>query len=443
MAIAARIVELGRSAEPSAEIEVLARVGASALTRFANGAIHQNVAEDVRHVSVRVALDGRPARCTLDGPPDDDAVQALLWRALEAARARTPDPDWPGLAGALPALPVDHWDAATAEAEPAARAMQVAGFVRAADGLETAGYCSTDASAVAYANTNGQQLLGRSTVAVVDGIARTGTSDGSARAASVSLGSLDGAVLGAEAARRARDAADPVDLDPGRYEVVLGPACVADVLGFLYRYGFNAQAVEERRSFVRLGERQFDDRITLRDDVTDPGQAGVAFDAEGTPKTPLTLVHAGTTVEVLYTRRTAAKARVRSTGHAPETGEEWGGLVANGVLGAGDRTADELVAGVGRGLLVTDFHYTRILDPRTEVVTGLTRNGVWLVEDGRVRRSVRNLRFTQSYVDALAPGAVVAVGADRQLVTDPDGAEPFLVPSLHLRSWNFSGGARG
>ncbi len=443
MAIAARIIEAARDVEPAAEVEVLARGGVDALTRFANGAIHQNVAEDIRHVSVRVALNGRSARYAVDGPLDDDAIAGLLRRALEAARVRPVDPDWPGLATPAPAPPVDHWDAATAEADPAERASRVADFVRAAGGLETAGYCSTAARVVAYANTNGQQLSGRSTLAVLDGIARTGTSDGSARAASAGIGELDGRALGREASGRARDAADPGDLDPGRYEVVLGPSCVADVIGFLYRFGFNARAVEEGRSFVRLGEAQFDERVTLLDDVADPGQVGIAFDAEGTPKTPLTVVHAGTTTQVLCTRRTAARARLRSTGHAPESGEDWGGLMTNPVLAPGDRAADQLVAHVERGLLVTDFWYTRILDPRTEVVTGLTRNGVWLVQDGRVVRPVRNLRFTQSYVDALQPGAVLGVGSDRALIVGSDGDEPTLVPSLHLRSWNFSGGARG
>ena len=108
----------------------------------------------------------------------------------------------------------------------------------------------------------------------------------------------------------------------------------------------------------------------------------------------------------------------------------------------GIATYDDLVAGMDRGLLVTDFWYTRILDPKTQVVTGLTRNGVWLVEGGRIVRPVRNLRFTQSYIEALAPGAVKAVGADIALRFSDFGGYS-MVPSLHLASWNFTGGARG
>ena len=131
-----------------------------------------------------------------------------------------------------------------------------------------------------------------------------------------------------------------------------------------------------------------------------------------------------------------------STGHAVEGGSAWGALGANLVLGAGAKTTDELVAGVERGVLVTDFWYTRILDPRTQVVTGLTRNGVWLIEDGRVVRPVMNLRFTQSYLDALAPGALRGIGDDATLIPG-DWESTFVVPSLHLASWNFTGGAKG
>lgn len=443
MALAERVLERARMREPGAEAEALVRSGVEALTRFANGAIHQNVSQEVSHVLVRIAFDGRTARCTLDGRPDDDGIRGLVDAALEAARIRPADPDWPGMAPRAAAPVVEHWDEATATAAPEERAHRVADFARAAGDLETAGYCSSQAHVVAYANSHGQRLQGRWTLAVLDGIARTPTSDASSRDASAALGDLDGAALGARAAARARGAADPGDVEPGRYEVVLGPSCVADVIDFLVRYGFNARAVEEGRSFVQLGRQQFDAAITLLDDVTDSGAVGVPFDAEGTPKRALWVVDAGVTANVLHTRRTAAAAGAESTGHAPETGEDWGILAVNPILAAGDRTVDQLVAGMEHGLLVTDFHYTRILDPRTEVVTGLTRNGVWLVEDGRVVRPVRNLRFTQSYVDALAPGSVLGVGRDRSLVASSDEAPGSLVPSLHLRAWNFSGGARG
>jgi predicted Zn-dependent protease len=313
-----------------------------------------------------------------------------------------------------------------------------------AEGLETAGFCSTNGLHTAFANSAGQRVAGRATGAGLDGIARTGTADGSARAASVRLADLDGAATGREATRRARDAADATDLEPGRYEVVLSPSCVVNILVFLAIYGFNGRAVEEGRSFARLGESQFDSAITMADDVTHPMAIGVGFDAEGTPKRRVELVRDGVTAGLVHDRRTAKANGAESTGNAVAGAGAFGALPANLVLDAGDLAPDDLVAGVERGLLVTDFWYTRILDPRTMVVTGLTRNGVWLVEDGRISRPVTNMRFTQSYVDALGPDSVRGIGSDLTLVgsaTFDFGA--YAVPSLHLTSWNFTGGAQG
>lgn len=433
---------LVRARAADAEVEITVRQGSEALTRFATGFIHQNVASEVNHVLIRVALDGRNASTSVDGPADDESLGRAIDGVLEAARVRPADPDWPGLATPAPAPAVDHFDEATAAATPDARAQRVRAFVDAAGGLETAGFCSTTTVQLAFANSAGQRLTGRGTSAEIDGIARTPTADGSSRHASVRLGDLDGRAVGERAATKARTASDPTDLAPGRYEVVLEPDCVANILSFLLVAGFNGKAVEEGRSFARLGEAQFDPSITLRDDVTDPDTLGIPFDIEGTPKQPLDLVRDGVTRGLLHTRRTAKAAGVASTGHAVEGGAAWGALGANLVLGAGSLTTDELISGVERGVLVTDFWYTRILDPRTQVVTGLTRNGVWLIEDGRVVRPVTNLRFTQSFLDALGPDAVRGISADRALsLAGWDSI--YLVPSLHIASWNFTGGAKG
>ncbi|MDQ2674439.1 MAG: TldD/PmbA family protein [Chloroflexota bacterium] len=440
MDVCERVLDL---VDDGVEAEVTVTTGTEALTRFATGFIHQNIADEARQVHLRVAVDGRVAESTTT-QVSEDALGSLVRSALDAAALQPVDPGWPGLAPVADAPAVDHWDDATASAEPGARADRVGAFVSAADGLETAGFCSTEGIHVAFANSAGQRLTGRSTMAMLDGIARTGTSDGSDRAASVRLADLDGAAAGREAARRAREAADATDLEPGSYEVVLSPSCVVNVLSFLAIYGFNGRAVEEGRSFTRIGEKQFDASISLADDVTHPMAVGIGFDAEGTPKRRHQLVDGGVTTAVIHDRRTAKALGAESTGHAVPGAGPFGALPANLVLDAGDATADELVGNVERGLLVTDFWYTRVLDPRTIVVTGLTRNGVWLVEDGRIVRPVTNLRFTQSYVDALGPGAVKGIGSDLTLVGGATfGFGAYAVPSLHLAGWNFTGGAKG
>jgi predicted Zn-dependent protease len=437
-----QVLELVRARAASAEAEVVVTSGVSALTRFANSFIHQNVAEETSHVLLRVALDGHVASVSFDGPPSVEHLGRLADDAIEAARAQPPDPDWPALTPRTAGLSVEHWDEATAVASPDERAQRVREFVDAAGGLETAGFCSTSASVAVFENSAGQRLTGRTTHATLDGIARTATADGAARVTSVSLTDLDGQAMGERATAKARTASDPTDLEPGRYEVILEPECVSNLLSFLLAHGFNGKAVEDGRSFVRLAEQPFDPSITLCDDVTDPAMVGIPFDVEGTPKRPLDLVSGGVTKALLHNRRTARKADTESTGHAVEGGGSFGAAGANLVLSAGAASADELIAGVGRGLLVTDFWYTRILDPKTQVVTGLTRNGVWLVEAGRIVRPVTNMRFTQSFVEALAPGAVRAVGSDQALLFG-GWDSVYLVPALHLASWNFTGGAKG
>jgi len=266
-----------------ADAEVTVTTGTDSLTRFATSFIHQNVTDAAQRVHLRVALDGRVAE-SIGNQTDDEALARLVHSALDAARLRPVDPGWPGVAQPSPAASVEHWDAATAQAEPRERAERVGAFVRAGQGLDTAGFCSTNGEAVAFANSAGQHLSGRASVASLDGIARTATSDGSGRAASVRLADLDGSVVGAEATRRARDSADAGDLEPGRYEVVLEPACVVNVLTFLATYGFNGRAVEEGRSFARIGEAQFDRSIRLADDYGHPMAVGIGFDrghAEG------------------------------------------------------------------------------------------------------------------------------------------------------------------
>jgi predicted Zn-dependent protease len=149
----------------------------------------------------------------------------------------------------------------------------------------------------------------------------------------------------------------------------------------------------------------------------------------------------GTVVGVAHDRRTARQLNSESTGHAVPGGETIGAFPTNLFLGAGPTSPDAMIGAIERGLLVSDFWYTRVLDPKTLVMTGLTRNGVFLIENGRVGPAVSNLRFTQSYVGALAPGKVAGVGSDARLVSTIDTV--CHAPTLHLRGWNFTGNASG
>lgn len=440
MELCERVVEL---VGDRGEAQVTARRGRPALTRFANSFIHQNVGEEGISVSLKVAADGRVASASTN-KVDADGLAALVEGTLAAAALRPEDPDWPGLAPPAPVPEVDHYNPATEEASPDGRAAKVAEFVAAGPGLRAAGYCDTDGGTTAFANSAGQRARGRSSRATIDGIHQTDDSAGSAHQSSRRLADIDAVTAGVAAADRARRSSEPIDVEPGEYEVVLEPECVATLVEFLAFYGFNAKQVIEGQSGIRLGEAQFDPAVSLWDDATDPAALGVAFDADGTPKRRLDLVAAGISGALAHDRRTARRMGMESTGHAVDGGDVWGAIPLNLFLGPGTESIDDLLAGVRRGLLVTTFNYCRILDPKTQVVTGLTRNGTFLVEDGKVGPGVRNLRFTQSFLDALAPGNVLGVGADARFA-DSEFFGPGLVhvPSLRLGAFRFTGGARG
>jgi predicted Zn-dependent protease len=450
--LAERILKL---AGDGVEAEVVVEHSALALTRFANSYIHQNVADETTAVRLRLHADGRTATATTTVTDD---VEDFVRRTMAGLRLAPSDPTWPGLSPAAPAASGGNVDEATAAASPDDRAARVRAFVDQAAGLEVAGYCRTSVTRVVYANSAGQHITGGRTGAAMDGIARTATSDGLARLASGRIADLDGAVLGARAAAKARAAADPVELPPGRYEVVLEPTAVADVLLMLSMYGFNAKLLQDRQSFLELGAAQFDPAVTLVEDATAADSTVLPFDVEGTPRRRVVLVDAGVSRAVVHDRRTAAKAGpgVASTGHAIAGGASFGAVPASLRLLAHDGPAPvevdgpaadsgvaALVAGVERGLLVTDNYYTRVLDPRTLVVTGLTRNGVWLIEDGVVTTPVRNFRFTQSYPQALAPGAVLGVGPRAVELPGAWSESGSFAPALRLASWNYTGGASG
>jgi predicted Zn-dependent protease len=419
--------------------------GRTALTRFANSHIHQNMSSDEAHVRLRVLVDGGRSAQSSTTRLDDDSLARLVDGTIAAARLRPADPDDPGLAPPGPVATVDHHDAATEAADPTARAAVVADFIGTGAGLESAGYCSTDGVTHVLCSTTGVRQASRTTMAQIDAIHRAPAAagpptDGYGQITSTRLADLDGSKVGEVAAAKARGGTDPIELDPGSYEVVLEPRAVAAVLLFPAWLGFNAKAHAEGTSFVHLGEQQLDDRIDLWDDATDPRALGRPYDAEGTPKGRVDLVRAGVSVGLAHDRRTAALAGVEPTGHSIGN-EAFGGYPGDLFLGGGGERRDELIAGVERGLLVTDFWYNRILDPKTQVVTGLTRNGLFLIEGGEVTRPVQNLRYTQSVIGALAPGHVLGIGDDAELVSNEGGI--VHVPSLRLASWSFTGNAQG
>lgn len=427
-----------------AEALVVART--TSLTRYANAAIHQNVTSREADVMVRVVVGKRRASATTNQLDEEG-----LCRAAEAASAiarRAPeDPTFGGLPEPRPiqGAPSAYVER-TAEATPLdrARAVKLLCDAALARKLVCAGFVATNVQEVAIASTTGTWAYAPQTHAEVQ-IAAIGD-DGSAFAHRVSpdFQTLDVDGVAKEAVAKAVRAQRPRDMLPGTYEVVLEPYCVRDMVGFLGGH-FTGLAVEEGRSFVggRIGQ-QVTGPITLVDDPLDPQGMPRAFDFEGQPSERITLLERGVARGIVYDSQTAHRAGVRTTGHALPANPFAPAAPMHARLEPGDASHEQLVAGVKNGLLVTRFHYTRWVHQLRTIVTGMTRDGTFAIENGEIAYPIKNLRFTQSYHEAWS--GVRAIGKDLHLLVPAEQfgltASSQRVPALRLATFTFTGATR-
>jgi len=438
--LAERVLERAMGAGAT-EAEALVMEDEASLTRFANSEIHQNVSESSVSVNLRFVVGNRIATTTT-GRVDDDGIRSLVGRAASIARTCEALDDWGGLPGPEGDAPLDGlpeaYAAATAEATPELRAAGVRAVIAAADahGVQAFGSFSTGAEVLAVANSAGIRASQERTSAQLITVHMSpdgGT--GYAERAATDVRNIDPAGIGQEAAERARRTDHPVSIEPGEYPVVLEPYAVVDILDMLGYVGFSALAVQEGRSFMEPGKRVGSDLVTIVDDGANPSGRPMAFDYEGVPKQRVVMIDHGVCRDVVYDAQTAARDGRRSTGHGLPAPNPYGPFPFNMLMDKGDQTTEQLLGGLDRGLLVTRFHYTNPVHPKSAIITGMTRDGTFLVENGQIVGPVRNLRFTQSYLDTLA--GVVAVGHDLRTLGASFGT--VVVPALRVASWNFTG----
>jgi PmbA protein len=437
LALAERALALATTAGAT-EAEALVMSEDAALTRFANSQIHQNVAETNVTINLRFVL-GKRIGVASSGRTDDEGLRRLVANAAAIAKVVEELDDWGGLPEPTTVEPVPAaYSAATAGATPELRAEGARAVIAAADevGVTAFGSFSTGTETVAIANSKGIRVGATRTAAQLLTVSmgpNGGT--GYAEQAAVDATTIDPAAIGREAAAKARATADAVAIEAGDYPVVLEEYAVVDLLDMLGYLGFSALAVQEERSFFEPGRRIGSDLVTIVDDGRDPAGLPMAFDYEGVAKQRVELVVDGLCRGVVHDAQTAARDGVASTGHGLPAPNPWGPFPLNMVMTAGTATRDDLIGGLDRGLLVTRFHYTNPVHPKLAIITGMTRDGTFLVEDGRIVGPVRNLRYTQSYLDALA--CTVAVAAERKTLKGFLGG--VVVPALRLEGWTFTG----
>lgn len=395
------------------EVEAVLGGGESHLTRFANNEITQNVTERRTTLSVRVVIGKRTGRAS-GNDWSRDGIGRLIRAAETAARLSPEIPDLLPLPGPQRYRSVDADDAGTARIGPGDRAREVARAIEVCRhaGVTAAGTFETgrgtigdygEIGAFAIANTNGLFAYHMGTDAAFRISALDGLASGWAARESHAASEIDGAALARRAADKAVRSRETVAWEPGHYTVVLEPAALADLLQDMSWLSFGALPVQEGRSFLagKIGKKVVGENITLRDDPFHPLHRGTPFDAEGIPTVPTTLIEKGVAVSPVYDRPTAAKEGRESTGHSLPIPNTFGPVARHLVLEGGADEVAGLAEGVERGLWVTRVWYTNVIDPKSATLTGMTRDGLFAIENGRVTRAVRNFRFNQSVVELL------------------------------------------
>ncbi len=427
------------------------------LTRFANNTIHQNVEEENSIVSIRTNFGGRTARATAN-QFDDDSLRRAVTASENLARVQAPDPDLlpmptaeeaKGRTGEVPVAPLSKFFDETAGITPADRAEVVGGIVSVADQhkLTTAGIYSSSESQEGIFNSRGLANWHQQTMAEVSITMLAEDSSGWQKLNSPDVRNLDPMRLAETAAQKAVESAHPREIAPGKYTVILEPAAVLDIVGFMF-WDYSGVAILDQRSFLndRIGAQLFGENIDICDDVAHPLQAGTPFDGEGMRRQRVQLVENGVVKRVVYARATARKMKnseyaakvgpVEPTGHGFPLPNEMGEMPMNIVFTAPakSQSVEDMIASTERGILVTRLWYIREVDPYEKIVTGMTRDGTFLVENGKVQCGVRNFRFNQSLISMLKNVEAMSVPVRAS------GEESFdmVVPAMKVKEFNFT-----
>jgi len=396
------VLRLGKIAGAD-ETEVYIDETIDALTRFANNAIHQNVAEHGITISIRTVVDGRTARATTNRL-DEDSLRAAVEASLQLAHSQPKIPGLLAMPGKQRYRKVNRFAKETAATTPEDRARAVKKSCELAirNGQVAAGIFSTGQSQLVLANSRGLFAAHRQTQAEFSITMQDEPAASWAKANSGNVRNFDPQKLAARASEKAQMAKDAQELAPGKYTVILEPAAVLDLVGFLF-YDFAATAVADQRSCLlkRMSKPLFGKNISITDDAYHPQQLGAPFDGEGMPRQRVNLVENGVPRNLVYSRSSAKKAKKKPTGHGFALPNEYGEAPMNLVFSGGDSSLEKMIASIDRGLLVTRVWYIREVDPYEKIMTGMTRDGLYLVENGKITSAVRNFRFNQSLIELL------------------------------------------
>jgi PmbA protein len=424
------------------------------ISRFANSQLHQNMSEESATLTLRVIVDGAMGVATTTAF-DDEELARTASVAREAARHSQPVVGFAGLyrgssagVGSDP-LPAFHGRGSAeldarrgSDPTPALKARALRSLFDAHPEVQFAGSYATGVAAIAVGNTHGVRRFTTMSDADATVIAINGKDSGYATQRSRRAADVDILVLGAEATLKATHAADRhEDLPPGAYDVILEPAALAEVFEWMNMIAFTGQSYEDGSSFFvgNLGKRILGENFTLVDDAVDPGFLPFPFDMEGLPKRPVVLIENGVPRTPTLDKAWADRLGMEPTANAWQLGSPEHGAAFHMAMAGGDSTREEMLASTKLGIWVTRFNYVNgLLEPKTALMTGTTRDGTFLIRDGRIVSRLPNLRWTQSMTEAFSN--IEALSRERLIVgTWYNMFGGTLAPVVKIRGWNFTG----
>jgi PmbA protein len=429
---------------PADQTEVILLTEDSSLTRFAGSAIHQHVAERNQTVILRVVLGKRIAVVTTNIFRLSSVIK-FLQRAIALAKVQQPNDEFISLPGPKPIPEIETFSKNISHLTPNQKVRTVQSLLRRVKekGCEASGAFSNGEVELAVINSLGVEAYQKFSDLFLHLVVENEKSSGYASFVARDPDQLDVDSLAQEAIGKTSKE-EPIQIQPGEYQVILEPYAVSELLSFLGYLGFHAQAVQEGRSFFsnRFGEKMVDEGVTIYDDGLDPEGLQVPFDFEGIPKRKVTFFDRGVAKEVTYDSFTAGREGKASTGHGLIAPNTEGPVPVNLFMKGGEPSLEEMIRSVQRGIYVTRFHYTNVVEPMKAVITGMTRDGTFLIEEGEIKRPIKNLRFTESILKALSQ--VTAISRDRRICSEGTVYSRRFVtgtvaPAIKIDGFNFSG----
>jgi len=429
---------------PADQTEALLLTEDSSLTRFAKSSVHQHVAEKNRTLILRVVKDKRIVVLTTN-QLNRSSLRDLLRNAISITEVQHPNEDFVSLPTpqSIPEINTFHENIKSLTPNRKVKVINdLFKMVRGKD-LQASGSFSNGEVEVAVVNSLGVEAYQRYSDLVFHLIVENDGGSGYAGFVSRDPDQLDIVSLVREAIQKASRGV-LAQIEPGEYEVILEPYAVSELLSFLGYLGFHALAVQEGRSFFcnEFGKKLVDSRVTIYDDGLDAEGLQIPFDFEGVPKRRAIFFEEGVVKEVTYDSFTGGREGKDSTGHGLIAPNSEGPIPINLFMKGGESSLEEMVRSVRKGIYVTRFHYTNVVEPMKTVLTGMTRDGTFLIEEGEIKGPIKNLRFTESVLRALS--RVSAISKDRRTCSEGTVySRRFITgvvaPAIKVDGFNFSG----